>query len=229
MAEWVTAIGTLLAFAWALFLYGRSIRDRRETTARRVYPLSHGFGSVQSGKPAEFDATVHSIFVHEDVQHEGYLVRSPAIINPDRSTIVPRETVLAYTASVVNGSDEPISTVNFEVTTLGGFKLKGFSEIVPFVYPDETKSVMLLIPHFKDDDGHAVTMLGLTVSIRFSDSSGRRWRRVAGAPVKAVENEWFDGRQSRSFRNDLKRVRRKNTRKMKRFGRYFWPKKNKNK
>lgn len=229
VADWVAAIGTLLAIAWALFLYRRSIRDHREAAARRVYPLHQDFGSVQPDKPAEFGPEVHDIFVHDDVKRAGYLVQSPVPSNSMRSTIVPEEAVLTYVGSVVNGSDEPIATVNFEITTLGGRKLKGFHGTIRIVHPGDTKSVALMIPHFKDEDGHLFTMLGLTVGIRFSDSSGRRWRRVAGSPVEAVQNEWFDGRHPRSLRRDLKRSRRNVLARMKRAARYLWPKKHKRK
>lgn len=229
VADWLAAIGTLLAFAWALFLYRRSIRDRKETAARRVYPLDHSFGGVQPDKPAEFGPEVHDIFVHDDVKQAGYLVQSPVPSNSMRSTIVPEEAVLAYLGSVVNGSDEPIATVTFEVTTLGGRKVKEFRGFIGIVLPGDTKTVALLIPHFKDENDHTVMMLGLTVGIRFTDSTGRRWRRVAGSPVESAENEWSNGRHPRSLRRDLKRVRRKVRTRSQKVGRYIWPKKYKRK
>jgi hypothetical protein len=224
LADWVAAVGTMLALVWALFLYRRNIREREERAARQVYPLDHGSGNVQPDEPAEFAPEVFDIFVHDDVEHGGYLIRSAAHGNPMRSTIVPKQVTLVYTAAIVNGSDEPITTVNFEIATLGGATVKSFTyDRVQIVLPGETKAVVLLLPHFKDRAGSSVLMLGLTVAVRFTDSSGRRWRRVVGWPTESVENEWYNGRRPRTFRRDVGRFRRKAAVRVKKIGRYFWP------
>ena len=227
MAEWVGAVGTLLAVAWALFLYRRSIRERSEEAARQVYPLAQRLGSKRQGEPAEFGTHIHDIYVHDDLQHTPPLYDSPVPTNSMRKTIVPGETALTVMGTVVNGSNEPISTVNFEVTRLDGATVREFAGTIDVVLPGHTRSVALLMPHFKDENNRAYTRLNLTACIRFSDSSGCRWRRVTGLPVEPTENEWFNGRRPRTFRRDLRRLRRTQLAKTRKAVRYFWPRKNK--
>lgn len=223
LPQWITAVGALLAFGWALFLYRQSILAQRESAARSVYPVRLAERNVAANTPVTFGDDVHDIFVHSDTPREAYVVETPVPSNPMRVTIVPTEVIRTITATAVNGSDEVISKVRFEIASVGGRILREFDEEVSHINPSKSTTVALLIPQYRSKDGEPYTLVGTTIGITFTDSSGRRWRRVAEWPVEESEDPYWSGWRPRSLRGDLQRARHWASMRARRLGRYVWP------
>jgi hypothetical protein len=157
---WLTAVGTLLAFAIALLIYWQAARDRRREQARRVSAWVPGgitlipAGWTGPGLP-------------------GGPTSSPTPPGlSDGPTNGPR---VQFLLRVLNGSDELISDVRVELVSPTGDRLG----IPPTGWTDVGPGQEIEITTTWSDDGRVRGEVRL--ALEFTDAAGRRWMRLGGS------------------------------------------------
>jgi len=161
--DWVSAVGTVSAFLFAVFLYARNLKDASMAQARLLAPVG-GVAPVQA-LPGELvkSPSAGSVGMFSLIS-EGYLV-------------VSREVCWA-TVRLVSTSEETFSGIRVWLIMPDGrevdFRL-GFSEMAPheekiqtcYFWPGEISGNM-------------------KVKLQFQDADGRWWERVNGEPVRRL-------------------------------------------
>ncbi len=179
--DWVSGIGTSLAFMVAAVAYARDAKSRREAQARLVYSrvsnhmaLVPGevFGDISEG------ATVGLITA-------GTARIVPSVSKGDPSSMVALRPCIRLMVTIHNGSAELIGPIKVQVVNLGRGKVfEDFAQQLGSVEPATDEVVSFC---FANDDFPGDPALGSTIVFR--DAQGAWWRRHGAEPIEAIHDD----------------------------------------
>lgn len=177
---WVEALGTLGAFAVALYLAGVAITDRtnRQASLVSAYVVS---GVLRYPKGHTIDRPTPSTMPSVAMAWDS-ATGLPVGAGHGKTTLAETCTMLQW--AMENRSDEMISNVEVSLLDEDGAVIHQVGPY-PVVRPnhEEGSSDFLLDPEGK---------IGGVIQARvtFQDARGRRWSRVSGQRLRRVRGKW---------------------------------------
>lgn len=182
--QWLTVAAAVIAFVWTVFIYARSVADKRKEQPRLVYVLP-------DGKPKEFaaNARVASPIVNTTNGMMRIAWNSDSILT--RSETAADGTVKRLTTGeatrlvfqVFNASPEVVSSVYVSYEMPHDSRDLGYTRVhaIEYLAPGAEKHVGILV---KRED-----VEGAFPAVEFVDGSGLRWSHRAGAPVRRIRGK----------------------------------------
>jgi len=219
--QWVSALATLIAFGWAVFLYRRSLRDRRLEQPRLVYALP-----ISDTRPFDVGDVLHPTprvrVVLDNATTLAELSTRP--VKPDDPDLEQDvdEGDIFYRARrpggclrviITNDSSEVITDVEVAAVLSRGEEPVGTFRCAEYLAPG---SVHRAEVRWFNDTYSAFTAEAAPW-VGFKDGFGRRWEHRTGSPIDERKEV------SRWLGQDLTAISTVITRATRRVGRYFRP------
>lgn len=160
---WIGSVGTVIAAAWAVFLYNGTVRDQRWAQARLLSPVGDTV-PVQDlvGSPADEPCVAPSGAIGLDAQGQVVLLGE-----------FPKATI-----HLVSTSSEPFTNVYVRLDIAEGEAVSfplGFDAVAPH----ETK---IATAYFEP----GVIAGTMPVRLQFEDAHGRRWEKSSNKPLRQL-------------------------------------------
>jgi hypothetical protein len=161
--QWVSAVATVLAICWAVFLYQRSLKDKRIEKARLVYALPGQAWVIPPGDPLSLSMAADSVSFPRT---EGRPVDDEVEVYESDKRFG------CVSVTLHNDSDEVISRVWVELQNdyLRTYS-HAVSKVVPFVAPHSIHTFEIWFPY----EEKAQLASAVFPICRFTDCTGRRW------------------------------------------------------
>ncbi len=179
--QWIGGVATFLALGWAVFLYRRSLRERRADGPRRVY-------AVRFNKPFAFKAGFNLNW-HLQVHSPNLTYSEVAVAESSALYGQGPDDLLAYPATqdgvaldfrVVNGSEEVITDIRVGVWNQAKSPdLRGIFLARGFLGPGESFLAQVRVGTSEGENPEE-----LLPCIEFVDASGIRWSHKTGEPLR---------------------------------------------
>lgn len=173
LPQWLSAFVTLVAFAWAIYLYDESVKDRRKQQARFVYPAP--------AKELKFARVGSKI----SMRPEWSVIGLPRWIDHESQTALV-DVALVF-VQVFNDSEEVVTDAAVQIHhgAFGGEFTGGYSEAVSYIKPGDTHTYLFVVEErdwMVADNGSAANYFQAYVT--FTDGAGYQWTRTLGKPVQ---------------------------------------------
>lgn len=182
LREWIGTLGTLAALGWAVFLYWRSLQDKKMDQARlvSVVPLEPeviGVGDV-------FEIPFGHGNVGGTTSHEFVEVRHGEVeVSVSRAT----KQLTVRRLEIINQSSEVLSDVVAEMADGAGNALGSVAHAVYLRAGEHHKFTFFMereVGHWFSDDK------ALRIVAAFTDNLGTRWSKTVGGPLKRVSGDY---------------------------------------
>lgn len=191
--QWLTVLAAIIAFVWTVYLYMRSIRDKRVESPRLVYVVPHS-------KPKTYDVgQQYSGAIARDTRGQDLRTAwdedSPLVQispEPDRGGVkvmqgapvkVVIEAAVREIYRVVNDSPEVISNVWMSVTSSSELVDLRYTRtfVAEYIAPGAEKFVAIL--RRRDESASVLP------EVRFIDGTGLSWAHRAGSPLRRLPSQ----------------------------------------
>lgn len=170
--QWVSGVGTLVAFAWAVFLYRRSVADKRLEVPRLVV------GRIEARRLYEAGRLFSTSQIFEvDGEQRPFEAAKPGALATHRQgdDYIAKVGVRFLLVRVANHSTESVSQVHvYSYTARTGAR----GQMIDVLDPGESRLVVLTTVHRHPDYDK------FEPALRFVDAAGRRWSRRGQGPVR---------------------------------------------
>lgn len=196
--QWLTLAATILAFGWAVFLYRRSVADKRIESPRLVYVMPRGDGAPTafstgarvSGMVRRIGGDISYVWNRESALLERVQLTTTKTVTQ------ATEPISRFLVYLRNDSPEVITHVETLLVRPDGTTINDSDgPMIEYMGP---KSEHLLGLFARSADAQIVFPL-----VMFTDGAGLRWIHQAGRPLELLP-DWFDGK--RSVWSDLGRL-----------------------
>lgn len=184
LPQWLGVLATGVAFGWAVFLYQRSLADKREEKARLVYAVAAGVWQTPAGQVLATSTAHDSVTIpRTDIRP---LDQSDSTIfdNSDGGVFLSDKDFAHVNVLLYNDSDEVISRVWVELQNdyLLTFP-RAISDVLPYVTPRSSKTLEIWFPYEKDKS----IQERVFPMVVFTDCTGTRWQHSVIDPVQRAD------------------------------------------
>jgi hypothetical protein len=195
LPQWLTVAAAVIAFVWTVFLYRRSVADKRVESPRRVYVLPWGSGPPMQLPEGEGGGGV--------VNERGRLSTpawdplTPLFRLDEGGEYLAAEPLIRILVRIHNDSPEVITNVVASLAGPGGEAISGArGPAIDYVAPGGEKLVAVYFP--ADEYRYGIPALS------FTDAAAHRWYFQLGKPVVLVQTLQHG---QRHLRGDIRRAR----------------------
>lgn len=175
LPQWLTVLAAVIAFIWTVFIYRRSVADKRKEQPRLVYAVPKYGPAQRHAAGTRVEQTAGEVLVEKNLAtiEEGPYGGDVLSVSIDVATLW---------VEVVNGSAEMISDVSVMLFGATGTELRySQARVADYMVPGDEKLVNVA---FELPEGWSEVRI--RPAVFFTDGVGHMWHHRAGDQLVAT-------------------------------------------